>query len=144
MDIAAQWAYVVGAIAAVLLGGLAWTVNLLRWPGALALGAALFALGEGAFMLLIGVRACALSADGVCAAYESDAAFAVLGACALAGGIVGLAALRRSASPRLWFAAAGLLCLGALPLILAPAGLAALPPLVFFALAAARPRLRYA
>lgn len=143
MDFAAQWAYVAGGIAALLLGGLAWTVNLLRWPGALAFGAALFAMGEGAFMLLIGIRACALSADGVCIAYESDAPFAVLGACALTGAIAGLAALRRSASPRRWFAAAGLLCLGALPLILAPAGLAALPPLVFFALAAARPRLRY-
>ena len=144
MDFAAQWAYVAGAIAAVLLGGLAWTVNMLRWPGALALGAALFALGEGAFMLLTGIRACALSADGACIAYESDASFAVLGACALAGGIAGLAGLRRSAAPRLWFAAAGLLCLGGLPLILAPAGLAVLPPLAFFALAAACPRLRYA
>ena len=144
MDFAAQWAYVAGAIAALLLGGLAWTVNLLRWPGALALGAALFALGEGAFMVLTGVRACALSADGVCIAYESDAAFAVLGACALAGGMVGLAGLRRSAAPHRWFAAAGTLCLGALPLVLAPVGLAALPPLAFFALAAARPRLRYA
>ena len=143
MDVAAQWAYVGGALAGVLLGGLAWTTNLLRWPGALALGAALFAAGEGAFMLLTGVRACAVSAEGACAAYESDAAFALLGAAVLTGGAAGLAALRRGAAPRPWFAAAGLLSLGALPLILAPAGLAALPPLVFFALAAARPRLRY-
>ena len=143
MDVAAQWAYVAGALAGVLLGGLAWTVNLLRWPGALALAAALFALGEGAFMALTGVRACALSAEGACIAYESDALFAVLGACALAGGAAGLAGLRRGVAPRPWFGAAGALCLGALPLILAPPGLAALPPLVFFALAAARPRLRY-
>ena len=144
MDLAAQWAYIVGAIAGVLLGGLAWTVNLLRWPGTLALAAALFALGEGVFMLLTGIRACAFSAEDACIAYESDAVFALLGSGVLAGGAAGLAGLRRGAALRPWFAAAGLLCLGALPLILAPAGLAALPPLVFFALAAARPRLRYA
>ncbi len=144
MDVIAQWLYVSSLAGGVLLGSLAWTVNALRWPGALALGACIFTVGEGAFMLLLGVQSCARVVDEACVEYRSSFLFMAFGVAAIAGGCVGLAALRRRAALRLPFAAAGILAMAAFGFALGPSFFLAWgPPVILLALAVRQPRLRY-
>ena len=144
MDIIAQWLYISSLAGGVLLGSLAWTVNALRWTGALALGACIFTIGEGAFMLLLGIQSCARIVDEACGEYRSFLLFMALGVAAIAGGCVGLAALRRRAARRAPFAVAGILAMAAFGFALGPSFfLACGPPVILLALAVGQPRLRY-
>lgn len=148
MDELALWLYLGGAMAGIGVGALSWTVTLLRWPGALALGAALFAVGEGGFMVVAGIEHCIASSNGACVATRSLLWVSALGMVTLVGGGAALAALwpGMAARPvRLLAGAAALLTLAAVAgfatSIVAPASL--LTPAVFGWLALRRPRLRY-